>query len=390
MSVINKTLKELNKRTSSSDHGVYVGQGKKSNNVGVIRLVLLILLVCSSCVFTYILFSGFNNKVEVSKQHDIVVNEKKSEEQSLVQVNKESLTQKDVLAENKIQLENASKKTEQDKALQIENKVVEDIVENNTVDKNKVLKAKNVVVTDTHVIEDKSIENDRELHSSDLNVNDDRVFYEEEKNKKVYVKVTQKKVTTSDLIKDLYKKANTAVVQGKKERAVTAYKEILQLRPKEIKAREKLVAIYYGSENYYDAIKLLESGLIVNPNHYDYRLYLARIYKSMGQSNQAIRILRKAEPPVKTNIDYYVSLASIARDSGDFRVSEYAYRKLYENDKKEGKWGLGLGLSLEKQKNYIAALDVYKECQKAFLSSSSLEFIDKRIKFLEQLKNGKR
>lgn len=71
-------------------------------------------------------------------------------------------------------------------------------------------------------------------------------------------------------------------------------------------------------------------------------------------------------------------------------MSEYAYRKLYENDKKEGKWGLGLGLSLEKQKNYIAALDVYKECQKAFLSSSSLEFIDKRIKFLEQLKNGKR
>ena len=60
MSVINKTLKELNKRTSSSDHGVYVGPGKKSNNVGVIRLVLLILLVCSSCVFTYILFSGFN------------------------------------------------------------------------------------------------------------------------------------------------------------------------------------------------------------------------------------------------------------------------------------------------------------------------------------------
>ena len=55
MSVINKTLKELNKRTSSSDHGVYVGPGKKSNNVGVIRLVLLILLVCSSCVFTYIL-----------------------------------------------------------------------------------------------------------------------------------------------------------------------------------------------------------------------------------------------------------------------------------------------------------------------------------------------
>lgn len=388
MSVINKTLKELNKRTSSSDHGVYVGQSKQSNKVSVIRLVLLVLLVCSCCVFVYILFIGLNNKVVEHKQD--FVYENKVEDQSLVQVNKDSLTKRDDLTANQFQLENETKNAIQDKALQIENDVIEEVRENNTNVKKEALKEKNELVDVTHVVEDKSIEGDKELYQSDLNINDDRVYYEEEKNKKVFVKVTQKKVTTSDLVKDLYKKANTATVQGKKDRAITAYKEILQLRPKEIKAREKLVAIYFGSENYYEAIKLLESGLIVNPNHYDYRLYLARIYKSMGQSNQAIRILRKAEPPVKTNIDYYVTLASIARDSGDFRVSEYAYRKLYENDKKEGKWGLGLGISLEKQRNYIAALDVYKECQKAFLSSSSLEFIDKRIKFLEQLKHGKR
>lgn len=388
MSVINKTLKELNKRTSSSDHGVYVGQCKQSNKVSVIRLVLLVLLVCSCCVFVYILFIGLNNKVVEHKQD--FVYENKVEDQSLVQVNKDSLTKKDDLTANQFQLENETKNAIQDKALQIENDVIEEVRENNTNLKKEALKEKNELVDVTHVVEDKSIEGDKELYQSDLNINDDRVYYEEEKNKKVFVKVTQKKVTTSDLVKDLYKKANTATVQGKKDRAITAYKEILQLRPKEIKARENLVAIYFGSENYYEAIKLLESGLIVNPNHYDYRLYLARIYKSMGQSNQAIRILRKAEPPVKTNIDYYVTLASIARDSGDFRVSEYAYRKLYENDKKEGKWGLGLGISLEKQRNYIAALDVYKECQKAFLSSSSLEFIDKRIKFLEQLKHGKR
>jgi tetratricopeptide (TPR) repeat protein len=388
MSVINKTLKELNKRTSSSDHGVYVGQSKQSNKVSVIRLVLLVLLVCSCCVFVYILFIGLNNKVVEHKQD--FVYENKVEDQSLVQVNKDSLTKRDDLTANQFQLENETKNAIQDKALQIENDVIEEVRENNTNLKKEALKEKNELVDVTHVVEDKSIEGDKELYQSDLNINDDRVYYEEEKNKKVFVKVTQKKVTTSDLVKDLYKKANTATVQGKKDRAITAYKEILQLRPKEIKAREKLVAIYFGSENYYEAIKLLESGLIVNPNHYDYRLYLARIYKSMGQSNQAIRILRKAEPPVKTNIDYYVTLASIARDSGDFRVSEYAYRKLYENDKKEGKWGLGLGISLEKQRNYIAALDVYKECQKAFLSSSSLEFIDKRIKFLEQLKHGKR
>lgn len=388
MSVINKTLKELNKRTSSSDHGVYVGQSKQSNKVSVIRLVLLVLLVCSCCVFVYILFIGLNNKVVEHKQD--FVYENKVEDQSLVQVNKDSLTKRDDLTANQFQLENETKNAIQDKALQIENDVIEEVRENNTNVKKEALKEKNELVDVTHVVEDKSIEGDKDLYQSDLNINDDRVYYEEEKNKKVFVKVTQKKVTTSDLVKDLYKKANTATVQGKKDRAITAYKEILQLRPKEIKAREKLVAIYFGSENYYEAIKLLESGLIVNPNHYDYRLYLARIYKSMGQSNQAIRILRKAEPPVKTNIDYYVTLASIARDSGDFRVSEYAYRKLYENDKKEGKWGLGLGISLEKQRNYIAALDVYKECQKAFLSSSSLEFIDKRIKFLEQLKHGKR
>lgn len=388
MSVINKTLKELNKRTSSSDHGVYVGQSKQSNKVSVIRLVLLVLLVCSCCVFVYILFIGLNNKAAEYKQD--FVYENKVKDQSLVQVNKDSLTKRDDLTANQFQLENETKNAIQDNALQIENDVIEEVRENNTSEKKEALKEKNELVDVTHVVEDQSIEGDKELYQSDLNINDDRVYYEEEKNKKVFVKVTQKKVTTSDLVKDLYKKANTATVQGKKDRAITAYKEILQLRPKEIKAREKLVAIYFGSENYYEAIKLLESGLIVNPNHYDYRLYLARIYKSMGQSNQAIRILRKAEPPVKANIDYYVTLASIARDSGDFRVSEYAYRKLYENDKKEGKWGLGLGISLEKQRNYIAALDVYKECQKAFLSSSSLEFIDKRIKFLEQLKHGKR
>ena len=127
---------------------------------------------------------------------------------------------------------------------------------------------------------------------------------------------------------------------------------------------------------------MLNKGIELTPHHYDYRLYLARAYASASQNELAIKVLRQANPPINGNVDYYATLATLARNSGDFASAEYAYQKLSTLKTSEGRWYMGLGIVLEQQKKKDKALAAYKKALGLYLSSSSSKFVKQRIKVL--------
>ncbi len=197
------------------------------------------------------------------------------------------------------------------------------------------------------------------------------------------LKVKKTKVSGKEDIELDRRRANNALATGNIQGAIEAYKILLSKAPTDTKAREKLASLYFGSNHYYEAIKVLNKGIELTPQHYDYRLYLARIYSSQNQKPLAIKVLSMANPPAIGNMDYYATMAALARDINDNVTAEKAYRKLSSTTTKDGKWLMGLGIVLEKQGKPQQALSAYRQASNLYLTVASQKFVHDRIQVLE-------
>ena len=193
------------------------------------------------------------------------------------------------------------------------------------------------------------------------------------------MRVKQKNLSPKEETDLLRKEAQNSLLRGDSDGAIRSYEVLLKKNPGDARAREKLASLYYGKGRSLDAIKTLDRGILMDPAHYDYRLYLARIYSSQGQDAQAIKVLRQANPPARGNMDYYATLAGLARKNNDHAEAAWAYEKLAQAEKKDGKWYLGLAISLEEMGRPGDALNAYRKAAALYLSAQSRSFAEQRI-----------
>ncbi|MGN1394752.1 MAG: tetratricopeptide repeat protein [Succinivibrionaceae bacterium] len=370
MSVINKTLTELNKRNSSNVYGKYTPTNSRSINMKIVFLclVILILVVYNVWLFYVKTFDEnkeINNKEQVSK--NIVAT--KPLKQEIINISHAS---------------NVSNVTSS--IVDKEEKVVENVISNKEKEINVKEDIKLNVKNNLPRVENNINTYDEQVDKA-LDINFEKNINEYEKPSKI--KVVAKKLSKEEIIELNFRKANSALVKGDKKEALQSLEDILKIEPNNIKAREKLASVYYGINNYTKAIELLDKGIRIQPNHYDYRLYLARIYSEIGDYQKAIKVLSLVNPPVASNVDYYAMLGNLARESNDFDTAVKAYRKLSTINTKEGRWYLGLAIVLEKKGNNTEALENYKRATNLYLSSASMQFANKRIKYLESVKNDR-
>ncbi len=193
------------------------------------------------------------------------------------------------------------------------------------------------------------------------------------------MRVKQKKLTPKEEAELLRKEAENSLLRGDSSGAIKSYEVLLKKNSGDTRTREKLASLYFGKGRTLDAIKTLDRGIILDPAHYDYRLYLARIYSSQGQDSQAIKVLRQGNPPARGNMDYYATLAGLARKNNDYPEAIRAYQKLASVEKQDGKWYLGLAISLEETGKSREALDAYRKALALYLSAQSRSFAEQRI-----------
>ena len=424
MSVINKTLTELNKRSSGTEYDKYVPP-EKSTSPGYVKWIVLAFVTCAVIgggyyAYSYMTKSSGNREIAVSDTGD-------AENQVAVQVNKQHEQKQEDLKmtvntdTHDLSGENNHSVTEDSSARQTEvlesdnspsvELVVADSPESTAVSgviieepapaENNSAKEHPAVSQKTAVSKAgaensrlQTAEKKRNKEEQDYIYDAEHYIIEEDPvpvvrthaDSKKSLKVSKSKLSEGELAELYRKDALNAMGRGKGEQAIDAYRNLLAVKPNDIEAREKLASLYFGKGNNIEAVKVLDKGIALNPYHYDYRLFLARIYKSLGDNAKAIRTLVKAKPPVSGNVDYYATLASISRDSGDFKTAADAYRMLSTMKNGDGKWLLGLAICEEKQGNLQQALVAYKKSSSLYLSQSSRKFVDQRIKFLEATK----
>lgn len=428
MSVINKALKELNKRNSGDEYGKYVPPEKSAfsfNKIALISLAVMGIAVLGAAgYYAYKMGeqskqSGTKVQVETTKasqqasaekqvsdlgtdkkDSDIsMVAEQPAEGSVISEKNEEDESTQDneliVLAETEPSIsENSvsSGETEDVPYLDVNKKSERKLVKNNTRNTDSVKKSVKTH-SSTEAVNDSVIKPqagavvDSYVYDADNYVIEEQpVISEKSRSKPSSLKVSKSNMSPADQ-KAMYRsQALNYLGKGDSRKAVEAYKNVLAVDPRDIEAREKLAGLYYGQDNHAEAIRVLDRGIALTPTHYDYRLFLSRIYKAHGDNAKALKVLEKANPPVAGNIDYYATMASIARESGDYVAASKAYTALASTNTSDGKWYLGLGISEEKQGRHRQALEAYRKASTLYLSQSSRKFVEGRIKFLEKLK----
>ena len=428
MSVINKALKELNKRNSGDEYGKYVPPEKSAfsfNKIALISLAVMGIAVLGAAgYYAYKMGeqskqSGTKVQAETTKasqqasaekqesdlgtdkkDSDIsMVAERQAESSVISEKNEEDESTQDneliVLAETEPSIsENSvsSGETEDVPYLDVNKKSERKLVKNNTRNTDSVKKSVKTH-SSTEAVNDSVIKPqagavvDSYVYDADNYVIEEQpVISEKSRSKPSSLKVSKSNMSPADQ-KAMYRsQALNYLGKGDSRKAVEAYKNVLAVDPRDIEAREKLAGLYYGQDNHAEAIRVLDRGIALTPTHYDYRLFLSRIYKAHGDNAKALKVLEKANPPVAGNIDYYATMASIARESGDYVAASKAYTALASTNTSDGKWYLGLGISEEKQGRHRQALEAYRKASTLYLSQSSRKFVEGRIKFLEKLK----
>ncbi|WP_298507295.1 tetratricopeptide repeat protein [uncultured Ruminobacter sp.] len=428
MSVINKALKELNKRNSGDEYGKYVPPENSAfsfNKIALISLAVMGIAVLGAAGY-YAYKMGEQSKqsgtkvqaettkasqqASAEKQESDLGTDKKDSDISMVaeqpaessvisEKNEENESTQDneliVLAETEPSIsENSvsSGETEDVPYLDVNKKSERKLVKNNTRNTDSVKKSVKTH-SSTEAVNDSVIKPqagavvDSYVYDADNYVIEEQpVISEKSRSKPSSLKVSKSNMSPADQ-KAMYRsQALNYLGKGDSRKAVEAYKNVLAVDPRDIEAREKLAGLYYGQDNHAEAIRVLDRGIALTPTHYDYRLFLSRIYKAHGDNAKALKVLEKANPPVAGNIDYYATMASIARESGDYVAASKAYTALASTNTSDGKWYLGLGISEEKQGRHRQALEAYRKASTLYLSQSSRKFVEGRIKFLEKLK----
>ena len=377
MSVIQKMLTEVDKR-DKKEHGVYVTPNKKQSKLKLVLLAVFLVLFCVVLVGATIKFlpkflheEEINNsesliQIANSQAEEVKPQEIKAQEVSVNENKNLEVSQ----VENKVTNEekaNESKNlasTVEDKKSEVINKE-ETVLNHQETQKNKTQEVKNTNTQENNqdeIVFDES-ENieymDNESSSNEVEptpiVN----------NTAPTLSIKKRKLTKEEEIAFERKAVNRAIAVGDKDGAIKSLRSILSKNPADI-----------------EAIRVLSRGIELSPNHYDYRLFLARIYVYQNNYARAIDVLMKGNPPVNSNVDYYATLATLTRNVRDYKNAEYAYRKLSTLPGNDGKWYMGLGIVLEQQDKKTEALKAYKNASRLYLSASSKKFVNDRIKLL--------
>ena len=193
------------------------------------------------------------------------------------------------------------------------------------------------------------------------------------------VKTTRKPAPglTSDVQADsaerLYQRAEREFASGQLTHAVDDLERVLRLQPGQRQARLLLAKTHAAWGDASQALALLEEGAETGPEFAKLR---AQLLIKQGRVDLAEKTLGDAgDDPETSGI-----LAALRQRQGRHNEAVELYRRVVAQQASQGRWWLGLAISLEAQEHYQEALAAYEQgAQTEGLSRESRIYAAQRI-----------
>jgi MSHA biogenesis protein MshN len=192
--------------------------------------------------------------------------------------------------------------------------------------------------------------------------------------------IKEVKLTSEQLAQKQMILANDAQQQGLHSDALTYYKTALSYNPALHQARRQAAALYYGQNKLSESAQLLKQGQLLFPDEYEYSLLLARVLQAAGQNKQALSSLKLIPDTSALAVKKWHQQSDLAQKVQDFPVAEQSFRQLAKHEPSQGRWWMGLGYALDAQKNYTEAKNAYNQAlSQGNLSSQAQAYVDNRL-----------
>lgn len=194
---------------------------------------------------------------------------------------------------------------------------------------------------------------------------------------------TERPYSAEELAENAYRDAAQLRAQGNPAEAERRLKTLLASNPKQVKARELLASIQLDSGRWAEAQETLEQGVTQVPEYLAFRFQLARLYLEHGADEQALALLESARRDGRSDPELYGFLAALYQRAGRHADAVKNYQEALALRPTEGKWWLGLGISLEATKNVSSARDAYRRAlESGRLTASLSRYAEDRLRAL--------
>ncbi len=192
--------------------------------------------------------------------------------------------------------------------------------------------------------------------------------------------ITEVKLSPQELAKKRFDLAKAQQAEGKMQQALKNFSEALKFNPAMHQARRHLAALYYGQNMLNEAESVLQQGLALYPQEYDYALLLAKLYQSANLSDKALQSLAKISDTHRLAKDKWTMQSYLAQQTEQFSLAEQSYRYLVGVEPEQARWWMGLAYALDSQSQFSAAKQAYQQALTLKgLSSQASAFIQDRL-----------
>lgn len=170
-------------------------------------------------------------------------------------------------------------------------------------------------------------------------------------------------MTPEERAEDAYRQALRALQRGREGDATRLSAQALTAHAPHVHARELLVALALKNGRAREAQQLLDEGTRLLPQHYPFAQLLARLYVDRGDEARALALLEQAAAPASADPEYQALLAALYQRLGRHADAVAAYRRSLDLQPYDGRAWVGLGISLEAEKDVRQARQAYRQAQ---------------------------
>jgi len=156
-----------------------------------------------------------------------------------------------------------------------------------------------------------------------------------------------------------YRKAIAAVNQGRTAEAVDGLRNVLRHDPLHIASRQLLLKLLLEGKRPDEAAQVLQDGLQGQPAQIGWAMSLARLQVDRKDLAGAWQTLNYSLPAAGSNADYQGFTAHVLQRLGRYNEAAEHYQAATRLSPGDGRWWLGLGLTLEDEGRVSEAREAF-------------------------------
>lgn len=185
-----------------------------------------------------------------------------------------------------------------------------------------------------------------------------------------------------------YRKAVSLAQQGRTLEAINGLEQAVRIDPRHAAATQTLIGLLLESKRFADAERKLQEALSLDPAQPDLAMTLARLQVERGDTGAAIATLDRSQHAATNRPDYSGFMAALLQREGYHREAIVQYRQALRLSPGNAVWLMGLGISLQAEKNYHEAREAYSRARASGSLSPELQaFVEQRLRQLGQSGN---